>query len=281
MPPDSNDIATPPTSSTTLPVPVQQGEVLRPAADSWLVRAIRSLFGWKAGSARADIQVVLDATAPDDETSFTAVERTMLRNILALHDRRIADVMATEASIFYFALASWRRKPFVPSGALAFSSHKRNGYAGILYTLVLLTLVETVALDFVIRVSHPQAANVVLVVDIIAAVWLLGFARATQLRPTTLSADTLAVRMGLQWSARIARSAPLSASVTGSKRARCASLLSVPSPDWRNRGRAASAAAAARVSVNASSRVKSGWVMPPHSPDGDAGPVDKSASRKV
>src|SRR3569623_1640622 len=81
------------------PQPLLQGEVVRPAADSWLVRAIRSLFGWKAGSARADIQVVLDATAPDDETSFTAVERTMLRNILALHDRRIADVMVPRADI--------------------------------------------------------------------------------------------------------------------------------------------------------------------------------------
>ena len=100
MPPDSDDPANSPLpSSTTLPVPVQQGEVLRPAAESWLSRAIRSLFGWKAGSARADIQVVLDATAPDDETSFTTVERTMLRNILALHDRRIADVMEPRADI--------------------------------------------------------------------------------------------------------------------------------------------------------------------------------------
>jgi len=86
-------------SNASLPVPVRHGEVLRPAADTWLLRAIRSLFGWKAGSARADIQVVLDATAPDDETSFTAVERTMLRNILSLHDRRIADVMVPRADI--------------------------------------------------------------------------------------------------------------------------------------------------------------------------------------
>jgi len=81
-----------------LPVPVQHGEVLRPTADNWLMRALRTLFGWKSGSARADIQVVLDATAPD-ETSFTTIERTMLRNILALHDRRIADVMVPRADI--------------------------------------------------------------------------------------------------------------------------------------------------------------------------------------
>ncbi|MEH2511581.1 CBS domain containing-hemolysin-like protein [Nitrobacteraceae bacterium AZCC 1564] len=62
------------------------------------MRALRTLFGWKAGSARADLQVVLDATAPD-ETGFSTIERTMLRNILALHERRIADVMVPRADI--------------------------------------------------------------------------------------------------------------------------------------------------------------------------------------
>jgi len=95
--PDQDD-QPPSAANAHLPVPVQHGEVLRPAADNWLLRALRTLFGWKSGSARADIQVVLDATAPD-ETSFTTIERTMLRNILALHDRRIADVMVPRADI--------------------------------------------------------------------------------------------------------------------------------------------------------------------------------------
>jgi CBS domain containing-hemolysin-like protein len=97
--PDQDD-ARPLSSSTDahLPVPVQHGEVLRPTSETWLMRALRTLFGWKTGSARADLQVVLDATTPD-ETSFTAIERTMLRNILGLHDRRIADVMVPRADI--------------------------------------------------------------------------------------------------------------------------------------------------------------------------------------
>jgi CBS domain containing-hemolysin-like protein len=88
----------PPQDNRNLPVPVHNGEVLRPVSERWLMRAIRSLFGWKAGSVRADLQVVLDASTPD-ETSFTAVERTMLRNILNLHERRIADVMVHRADI--------------------------------------------------------------------------------------------------------------------------------------------------------------------------------------
>ncbi len=81
-----------------LPALVQQGEVLRPAAESWLLRAIRTLFGWKSGSVRDDLKVVLDATTPED-VGFSVIERTMLRNILSLHEQRIADVMVHRADI--------------------------------------------------------------------------------------------------------------------------------------------------------------------------------------
>ena len=87
-----------PRNTRNLPAVVQPGEVTHPIAESWLARAIRSLFGWKPGSVRDDLQVVLDASTPD-EVGFTAVERTMLRNILGLHERRIADVMIHRADI--------------------------------------------------------------------------------------------------------------------------------------------------------------------------------------
>ncbi|QWG13213.1 hemolysin family protein [Bradyrhizobium sediminis] len=87
-----------PRDTRNLPAVVQDGEVLRPVADNWLMRAIRTLFGWKPGSVRADLQVVLDASTPD-EVGFSAIERTMLRNILGLHERRIADVMVPRADI--------------------------------------------------------------------------------------------------------------------------------------------------------------------------------------
>jgi len=87
-----------PRITRNLPAVVQEGEVVRPAADNWLTRAIRTLFGWKPGSVRDDLQVVLDASTPD-EVGFSAIERTMLRNILGLHERRIADVMIHRADI--------------------------------------------------------------------------------------------------------------------------------------------------------------------------------------
>src|SRR5471032_3499776 len=87
-----------PRNTRNLPAVVQEGEVMRPTAEGWLTRAIRTLFGWKPGSVRDDLQVVLDASTPD-EVGFSATERTMLRNILGLHERRIADVMVHRADI--------------------------------------------------------------------------------------------------------------------------------------------------------------------------------------
>src|SRR3954468_17386222 len=87
-----------PRNTRNLPAAVPQGEAARPVAETWLTRAIRTLFGWKAGSVRDDLQVVLDASTPD-EVGFSATERTMLRNILGLHERRIADVMVHRADI--------------------------------------------------------------------------------------------------------------------------------------------------------------------------------------
>ena len=96
--PDSEPTHDNPRNTRNLPAVVQEGEVLRPAAENWLTRAIRTLFGWKPGSVRDDLQVVLDASTPD-EVGFSAIERTMLRNILGLHERRIADVMVHRADI--------------------------------------------------------------------------------------------------------------------------------------------------------------------------------------
>jgi CBS domain containing-hemolysin-like protein len=95
---DSDPTHDNPRNTRNLPAVVQEGEVMRPIPDNWLTRAIRTLFGWKPGSVRDDLQVVLDTSTPDD-VGFSAVERTMLRNILSLHERRIADVMIHRADI--------------------------------------------------------------------------------------------------------------------------------------------------------------------------------------
>ena len=84
---------------TNLPVPVPRpSEVAREGGESWLGRMLRTLFGWKAGSIRQDLEVVLEAGTPAD-TGFSPEERTMLKNILGLRGRRVEDVMVPRADI--------------------------------------------------------------------------------------------------------------------------------------------------------------------------------------
>jgi CBS domain containing-hemolysin-like protein len=78
-----------------LPVPLAPA---REGGENWLVRAFRSLFGWKPGSVRADLKDVLDAMSPG-ESGFSPEESRMLKNILGLRERRVGDVMVPRADI--------------------------------------------------------------------------------------------------------------------------------------------------------------------------------------
>ncbi len=94
--PDSD----PPSSTASfeprhLPVPVPQP---RANGEGWLARMLRTLFGWKAGSTRADLKDVLDAMTPG-ESGFSPEESRMLKNILGLRERRVGDVMVPRADI--------------------------------------------------------------------------------------------------------------------------------------------------------------------------------------
>ena len=79
-----------------LPVPVPQ--VIEAPSEGIFARWFRALFGWRTGSMRADLKVVLEEGAAG-ETGFSPEESAMLRNILGLRERRIADVMVPRADI--------------------------------------------------------------------------------------------------------------------------------------------------------------------------------------
>jgi CBS domain containing-hemolysin-like protein len=90
----------PPSSITSfeprhLPVPVPQPST---NGEGWLARILRTLFGWKAGSIRADLKDVLDAMAPG-ESDFSPEESRMLKNILGLRECRVGDVMIPRPDI--------------------------------------------------------------------------------------------------------------------------------------------------------------------------------------
>jgi CBS domain containing-hemolysin-like protein len=59
---------------------------------------LRTLFGWKSNTMRADLKDILDAMSPG-ESGFSPEESRMLKNILGLRERRVGDVMIPRADI--------------------------------------------------------------------------------------------------------------------------------------------------------------------------------------
>jgi CBS domain containing-hemolysin-like protein len=62
-----------------------------------LFERLRSLFGGSPASVRDDIEDVLEGSGAD--SAFTPQERAILKNVLGLHDVRVADVMVPRADI--------------------------------------------------------------------------------------------------------------------------------------------------------------------------------------
>jgi hypothetical protein len=118
---------------------------------------------------------------------------------------RAADVVTMEMSLLYYALASWRRRPFSIPAAQAFSYHRRSSFAAILYTACLASIVETIAVHFLLRATFPRVAVGVLALSIFGTFWVLGFARSIQLRPILVTDTDLLIRVGLQWSLDVPR----------------------------------------------------------------------------
>ena len=77
-------------------LPVVIREAVGPS-EGWLTRVMRILFGWKAASTRADLELVL--TSDEPQSGFSPEEATMLKNILSLRETRIERVMVPRADI--------------------------------------------------------------------------------------------------------------------------------------------------------------------------------------
>jgi CBS domain containing-hemolysin-like protein len=86
-----------PQSTRNLPATIG-GAKLRDGGDNLFSRWVRTIFGWRSGSTRADLKEVLEESAPSD-LGFSPEESTMLKNILGLRERRIDDVMVPRAHI--------------------------------------------------------------------------------------------------------------------------------------------------------------------------------------
>ncbi len=120
---------------------------------------------------------------------------------------RAAEILATEAALFYYAFGAWRAKPHVPAGAYAFTQHRRSGQGGIVFALLVLIAAEGLAVHLLLARWSVVAAWVLTIGSLYGALWLVADYRATVLRPILVDAEDVWIRAGLRWSLRLPRAA--------------------------------------------------------------------------
>jgi len=119
-----------------------------------------------------------------------------------LWNRLIADVAAFELSVLAYALGP-RRAPHVPAGASAFAYHRRVPYGPVVAALAMVVAAETYPIHLLLRRWQPTAAWLVTFLGLYTLVYLVADWRAAKIRPHLLDGETLTVRTGLRWSARL------------------------------------------------------------------------------
>lgn len=169
-----------------------------PAGHDGVVRAVRWLAApaelvvvWLV--ARRALRALRDPTAADD-----VVERLRGAARGALPHRAVAEAVAYEMALLWFALGSWRVR--APEGADTFSTHRRSGYGGIVFALALGSAGEAVAVHLLVAPESEAMAWTLTALSLYGMVWLAGDWRAVRLRPLRVDAEGLHVRVGLRWS---------------------------------------------------------------------------------
>lgn len=142
------------------------------------------------------------APAPtDDRVDLLERFRSSLHDLVPIP--AAASGAAHEIAVLYYAFLSWRSRPDVRDGELAFSYHQRNGYSGMLLAVALAAVVEMLAIHLLIAQWSTTVAWVLTAISLYGLVWLLGHFQSVRLRPILVGPDVLYVRIGLLWSVRI------------------------------------------------------------------------------
>lgn len=118
-------------------------------------------------------------------------------------NNRVADVVASEVTLLYYALFCWRKTPEEEVPGRAFTLHERSGWATVLACIFVLLIAEGIGMHLLLGLWSPAAAWTWTALDLWGALWLLGDYHALRLRRSFIDETALHLRYGLRWSATV------------------------------------------------------------------------------
>lgn len=110
---------------------------------------------------------------------------------------RVAEIVAAEIGLLWYALLSWRAQPEVGVADVAFTSHRRGGIMGLFGAVAFACAGEAVGVHLLVAHWSAMAAWGLTAFSVYGVIWLVGLARSVLLRPTVAAPDGLRVRMGM------------------------------------------------------------------------------------
>ncbi len=120
-----------------------------------------------------------------------------------LQNRTLGAMAATELAMFYYLTIGWFRRPRESADDPAFNCYRRSGQGGIVLVLILLFAVEGTVAHLLISRWSVTIAWIVTALTIYGGLWIIGDWRATVLRPTRITGESLVVRAGLRFDLEI------------------------------------------------------------------------------
>ena len=114
-----------------------------------------------------------------------------------MRNERAARMAGLELTMWYYAVASWRRAPHVPEGCRAFSSHRQSGYVAVVGVMLGLVAIEAFAVHLMMSRFSLPAACILTALSVYAIIWMVAEARAVVLNPLLVGNDELVARWGM------------------------------------------------------------------------------------
>lgn len=120
-------------------------------------------------------------------------------------NEQVSHIAANEITLWYYVLASWRRKPDEPRGSHAFTCYRSSGYVELVSVIAVITAIEAFVVHLLVAQWSEIAALILTITSLYVVVFLVGNARAVVLNPLLVDGEAVTLRWGLFFNERIAR----------------------------------------------------------------------------
>jgi len=110
----------------------------------------------------------------------------------------------TEVASLRYGLFFWLGRTEKAAHQQAFSLHRESGFPALMGALVFVSLIEMIAIHFLLVQYYETVALVLLVLSIYSVLFLLGYTFSVIKRPVLLDEQHLEIRLGIMWQSRVA-----------------------------------------------------------------------------